>query len=255
MGTASQGKTLARSSIAELLCSRVVPGSFFLLVVLSKLFSLADVDWGGSSWQVTTQVGYRVAGIAFIGLVALTYVIREGAPRARERSLWPRMVALAAAFMMTFVVALASPEKGPAWLAAGEVMATAGLVITIAALLTLRTSFSILPEARHLVTRGPYRLVRHPMYCGEFLTSAGMVLPTADWWALLVFAAFCLLQTLRAGYEERVLAASFPEYAAYARGVPRFVPKLSLVRLRRGQRQAASLLRRGAYTTYTDPAP
>ena len=251
----SPQKRRNRSYVSELLYSRVAPGSFFLLVVVAKLFSLAEVDWAGSACQVGTEVVYRVAGIAFMCLVVFTYVIREGA-RAKERSLGARVVALAAAFMMTSVVALASPEQGPARLAVGEVMAAAGLVITIIALLTLRTSFSILPEARHLVSGGLYRFMRHPMYSGEFLTSAGLVLPAADWWAFPVFAAFCVLQTVRARYEERILSATFPDYAAYASGVPRFVPRLSAVlRLRRGWRPAASAVRRSAYTTYTHPTP
>ena len=81
---------------------------------------------------------------------------------------------------------------------------------------TLRRSFSITVEARALVTNGPYRWVRHPVYLGEILASAAVV---AWRWSLLnvaIFALFVAIQLLRARWEESKLKRTFPEYSAFS---------------------------------------
>jgi protein-S-isoprenylcysteine O-methyltransferase Ste14 len=93
----------------------------------------------------------------------------------------------------------------------------ASTALTAWGLWTLRRSFSITVEARALVTRGPYRLVRHPVYLGEAVSAAAVALwrPSAANLALaLLFAA---LQLWRARMEERKLARAFPaEFRAWA---------------------------------------
>ena len=41
---------------------------------------------------------------------------------------------------------------------------------------------SNVPEARGLVTRGPYRLVRHPIYLGEYVGRAGLTVRARSWY-------------------------------------------------------------------------
>jgi protein-S-isoprenylcysteine O-methyltransferase Ste14 len=85
--------------------------------------------------------------------------------------------------------------------------------------------FGILPDVRGLVTRGPYRLVRHPLYLGELTAVLGVVLGSRDpLWAGLTWL-FCVgLQLVRTGYEERNIRAEFPEYDAYAARTKRLIP-------------------------------
>ena len=70
-----------------------------------------------------------------------------------------------------------------------------GLAYSVWGLAYLRRSFSIIPEARRLVTGGPYRLSRHPVYLGEIATAIGVNLATAGW---LSVARDHLLHRLRA---------------------------------------------------------
>jgi protein-S-isoprenylcysteine O-methyltransferase Ste14 len=80
----------------------------------------------------------------------------------------------------------------------------------------LRHSFSITVEARVLVTRGPYRWVRHPVYLGEILAAAAVL---ALRWSLLnvaIFSLFVIIQLLRARSEEAKLRRAFPEYKTYS---------------------------------------
>ena len=96
-------------------------------------------------------------------------------------------------------------------------------------LVRLRSAFSIVPQARALVTAGPYRMARHPLYASYVLQYAGMLLshPTAP--LALVFTLWWGLVIVRVRYEEAVLLSEFPEYALYRRQVGRFMPRLRSV--------------------------
>jgi protein-S-isoprenylcysteine O-methyltransferase Ste14 len=93
----------------------------------------------------------------------------------------------------------------------------------------LGTNWSITLEMREqhqLITRGTYRLARHPMYTAFLIYSAGQALALPNWLAgpsyLVVMA---LLVALRLGPEERMLRAHFgPEYDAYAARTKRLIP-------------------------------
>jgi protein-S-isoprenylcysteine O-methyltransferase Ste14 len=112
-------------------------------------------------------------------------------------------------------------------------------------LLTLGRCFGLFPEARGLVTHGPYRYVRHPVYLGEFISGFGLLLPRlafSEHYVLRlpfsdaalalnlgalnlgIFVLFVALQLWRASNEERALTAVFPEYAEYRRRTARLLP-------------------------------
>ena len=71
---------------------------------------------------------------------------------------------------------------------------------------------------------GPYHLMRHPIYLGEMLAGFGLVLPTLLSWDAAVFAVFIGAQLARTIFEERMLAATYPQYEAYAGRTSRLIP-------------------------------
>lgn len=83
-------------------------------------------------------------------------------------------------------------------------------------------------EGHKLITGGPYRRVRNPIYLGMF----GMMLATglafSTWWMLPVAAVIFLLgTTIRVRREERLLRETFgEEFELYAQRVPALFPRL-----------------------------
>jgi protein-S-isoprenylcysteine O-methyltransferase Ste14 len=90
-------------------------------------------------------------------------------------------------------------------------------------------NFNIRPEPKtsgRLVTSGPYRFVRNPMYSAVLLFAAAEVVAYDDPWKILCSIALALVLLAKAMLEERSLRVRFPGYDAYAKRVPRFVPGL-----------------------------
>ena len=110
-------------------------------------------------------------------------------------------------------------------LAACSVAAAAVLIVS--ASVAMGSSLAIGPRPKpggSLVTRGPYRLVRHPAYLGTLLFFAGLSL-LFNWSALVLTAGFAVLWGAQARAEERFLVERFPEYEEYRRRVRyRLVP-------------------------------
>ncbi len=149
-------------------------------------------------------------------------------PVRKAKGLLPRATALVGGFMLTILASAPRIEAVPDQVKlASVVLLCIGNLVMAFSLFYLGRSFSIMPEARRLVTDGPYGLIRHPLYVAEAFATLGSFLIYLSWPA----AALCLLQTLlqlgRIHYEEQVLRQAFPDYESYARRVPRFIPRFS----------------------------
>jgi protein-S-isoprenylcysteine O-methyltransferase Ste14 len=101
-----------------------------------------------------------------------------------------------------------------------------GVGFSIYAVLKLGRSLSMLPEARRLVTSGPYSIIRHPLYVSEGVALFGLTLQYLSPWAVALFVLQCMFQFARMHNEEVVLSRAFPEYREYAARTARLVPGL-----------------------------
>jgi len=130
---------------------------------------------------------------------------RQDAPLMEQASAW------AFALLPMFFVQL--NPVAPAWT---QVLAVAGVLFTIWSVLSVWRSFAVAPADRGLVTVGPYRLVRHPMYAGQMLSLLAILLGGANllaWLVVLVSFAGTVWRILR----EEQLLTGYPEYAAAVR--------------------------------------
>ncbi len=94
---------------------------------------------------------------------------------------------------------------------------------------------------RELTMTGPYAHTRNPLYLGSMLIAAGFALALLSWLVALVLAiGFAVIYIPVIASEERFLRATFPEFDAYCRRVPRLVPRLTPALPRNGESTPAT---------------
>jgi protein-S-isoprenylcysteine O-methyltransferase Ste14 len=143
---------------------------------------------------------------------------------AQTRGLGALAIALAGTYGVWLVGFLPPAALSPALAVAAAAMTLVGSALIVFNVLHLGRSFSIVPQARTLVTRGPYAIVRHPLYAAEEIALIGVALHVV-WYAALPFVVLHVaLQLKRMAYEERLLRDVFPQYDAYARRTSRWIP-------------------------------
>jgi protein-S-isoprenylcysteine O-methyltransferase Ste14 len=157
---------------------------------------------------VTTGALVNLVLVVSESLVVVFVLIRRS---ARIVSLNPMDWILA--FVATAAPLCAEPETiAPLVPAAFCVTLTfAGLLLQIAAKLSLRRNFGIIAANRGITTGGPYNFVRHPMYLAYLLTGVGFLLANPTGRNLGVYAIAFSFQVARILAEERLLG----EDAAY----------------------------------------
>ncbi len=91
----------------------------------------------------------------------------------------------------------------------GLILFIGGFALLTWARVTLGNSFSITPQAKALVTGGPYVKVRHPVYVFGVMMIAGLLLYVNRPWVLLVLLFIIPMQIVRARAEEKALTERF----------------------------------------------
>ncbi len=169
------------------------------------------------------EAASALLSLAFGGLLIVLVLMRT-LPWKRSPDRNARAVALLGAGSGMVILLLPRAELPAALDLAAALIVLVGMSGAFVTLFWLRRAFSILPEARELVTNGPYRFVRHPLYLFEELAFFGVMLQFLQPWAFAIFLVQFGFQIARMHYEERVLAAVFPHYIGYAAKTPRLLP-------------------------------
>lgn len=109
----------------------------------------------------------------------------------------------------------------------GAVFCAAGVALAIWARRHLGKNWSAYPtlkENHELITSGPYRFVRHPIYTGLLLALLGSALALGSFWVIF-FIAVCLVFVNRIFVEERLMLREFPDsYPEYRRRTKALIP-------------------------------
>ena len=71
-------------------------------------------------------------------------------------------------------------------------------------------------RGHRVITTGPYRYVRHPMYAGAIVMFAGFPLVLGSGWTFVPVGVITVLFVVRTVYEDQVLRRELPGYAGYA---------------------------------------
>jgi protein-S-isoprenylcysteine O-methyltransferase Ste14 len=180
------------------------------------------ISHGGThNWLVALYTLLRTG----VALAFAIFTVGRAAPRRPSRD--PAAL-LACAIAMAAVLSFQDPGRGVpnGVVLTGELLAVAFCGWLFVSVVFLGRCFGVLPEARGLVTSGPYRLVRHPVYLGEIGACTGLAIAAASPFSTAALAALCLAQLVRMRFEERALTEAFPSYVSYAARTPRLLPRL-----------------------------
>ena len=187
---------------ADLLLFCVTSTELIILFLLTPTFTITD-------WIYVLQ-HVMVLGIA----------LTRPQPRLRDYSVTSGMaVGVAYVYPYAQVIYLRWSPGHVAWPAAGLVLVTLAAVLSLVSLLAIGRFFGIRPALRGLVTNGPYRFVRHPMYLSYVLADIGYNLQEWNFVTLLLVLIGWASLVYRIRAEERVISqhAEWPAYVALVR--------------------------------------
>jgi protein-S-isoprenylcysteine O-methyltransferase Ste14 len=180
-----------------------------------------------------------VSLLVFAGPMLLVASGRRGKPRTRasqEGGGRAPVVANLSAFGLFFSSLLIFSGSSEASVVlplalSGCLLALAGAALVLRSRAELGPAWSFVPKAHEgtgLVTTGPYRLVRHPIYLGLALLATGEALAFGSWPALMiVLSGIVPTFAWRARAEEKLLSRTFGEsYAVYRQQTKMIIPYL-----------------------------
>lgn len=224
-------RSLTNSAAYEWILRRAVTAWFLFLAftmgttLIERVGQIDIENPGAFGARGIADLLSRACMLLFFCLAAWLTLVRSQ-PLAKASGLRPRIAALIGVTLL-FTVDTVAPrlQNPPVWLlflSAGLILL--GNILALYVLNRLGKSFSVMAEARRLVTDGPYRVVRHPLYITEGISIIGVFLPYWSVQAGLLFALLVAVQLIRMHYEEQVLRRTFPEYADYARRTRHAIP-------------------------------
>jgi protein-S-isoprenylcysteine O-methyltransferase Ste14 len=118
------------------------------------------------------------------------------------------------------------------WRRAPQPAAVAGSLALVLPGLWLRGyAAGYVKKKRELTQTGPYAYTRNPLYLGSMLMAAGFAVALLSWLVAVVLAVgFVVIYVPVIASEERYLRATFPDFEAYCRRVPRLIPRWTAAR-------------------------
>lgn len=142
-----------------------------------------------------------VGAIAVETVVAVMFLVRRSPLETSDR-----LVAWIATLVGTFGPLLMRPTSEGGGTEAALIMQLAGAFFTVLSLLAIGRSFGLVAANRGVRTRGPYGLVRHPVYLGYLVTNFGYVFENPSLRNFTVVAGATLAQLVRISCEEEILS-------------------------------------------------
>jgi len=219
----------ARPAIGRALFKRTVAVFAVILVMDLLLFVPAGrLDWP-AAWILSLLYGVFLLAYVVWGTLKAPDLLKERSRVAENVKVWDKVIMAIYTVLLLTMLVLAGldvgrvdwPEMPLAWQTLGlvGVVLAGGLIFwTIRTNAYLGRMVRIQEDRGHqVVTGGPYRYVRHPMYLGLILLFPCMALFLGSCSAFVAASLIALLMVIRTALEDRTLQAELPGYAEYCR--------------------------------------
>jgi protein-S-isoprenylcysteine O-methyltransferase Ste14 len=209
--------------LRRLVTSRLLPAIALACLVVWQLGALVSELQELNlhpGWSVLGECARSVLYALFLCFPIAAFLTHEP-PRSQDGRLLVTCVALAATFLFTGLGLLvpSGPEfwsSSPAVVGVALAVTLMGVALAVVSAHSLGANFSFGPQGRALVVRGPYRLVRHPIYLAELVMIMGVTVVDPRLVPILGALVVLVLQLVRIRAEERLLRSTFPGFSRYA---------------------------------------
>ena len=203
--------------------------AFDLIFFARELDNLRHVvalhPYFGNDWSFSIMVASRVALLIFL-VTCIAFHVARYRPIGKHATWYPKVIALLG---MLFTLLILLTPRAPSdifWDGLSTALILIGTIASNLVVFDLGRSFSVMPEARKLVTSGLYARIRHPLYLAHEITVLGIFLQFRSWQGLLILAIHLYFQIRRMDFEEGILSKTFPTYSEYVQRTNRLVPRL-----------------------------
>src|SRR5256714_8386986 len=181
----------------DLVFGSVLPALFFSLFVADQVLQLSQTVQSARAVTDYLFVLRQVLALSYFTMLVVLYSTRLP-QRGTDHRLGVILVAFTGTFSALLGTFLPGGERREWLVLPGDILATIGLIYSVWGLAYLRRSFSITPEARRLVTGGPYRLSRPPVYLRGTATAIAAPRATPGWPGARALAHFVGAAPMRA---------------------------------------------------------
>jgi protein-S-isoprenylcysteine O-methyltransferase Ste14 len=229
---------MAKSSASNVSLGKLLVNLLALNVVLAGILfiSAGRLDWL-QAWLFILAYGVFLLFYGIWGLRNDPAQLAERSRRGGNAKGWDRLILAVYTVLLVAMLVVAGLDAGrygwapaPLWLQAIGWLGLAlagGMVWWTASVNTYLSRVVRIQDERgqQVITTGPYRYVRHPMYVGVIVMVLSIPLALGSLAALLPGALIAVLLVIRTALEDKTLQAELPGYAEYARRVHnRLVP-------------------------------
>ena len=138
-----------------------------------------------------------------------------------------KSVVLVSAQFSCIAVLTAGTRFTPVSNAAITVLFVSFLLLAWSVMVMLKSKLKIFPEpspGATLITRGPYRFIRHPMYTAVLMAALATVVQSFSYYRLITFLLLTTILVVKLNFEERLLSTKFAAYKNYAAHTSRLIP-------------------------------
>ncbi|CAG0926642.1 hypothetical protein TFLX_00144 [Thermoflexales bacterium] len=197
-----------------------------LLMGLVLFISAGRLDWP-AAWIF---LGSYVLVILTLGVWVIRKhpdVVNERGKIAHNAKSWDKVLMTIYSLMLLAVFAVAGLDAGRfGWSVMPLAVQITGYIALLLAMAVTYWAMAANPflstivriqadRGHHVITTGPYRYVRHPMYSAILVMWPSVALLLGSWWALLPAAVIGIVFVIRTRLEDRTLQAELPDYVDY----------------------------------------